>query len=51
MTFGVEQRIDLSEIQTNDLRINVPALYKLSFLALCWQCPYFVNIFVWGANL
>ena len=48
--FGVEQRIDKSEIRTNDLRINVPALHQLSYLALYWQCPYFVNIFVRGCQ-
>ena len=36
--FGVEQRIDW--IRTNDLQINVPALYQLSYLALNWQCAY-----------
>ena len=34
MIFGAEQRIDLSGIRTNDLRINMPALYQLSYLAL-----------------
>ena len=28
------------------LRIDVPGLYQLSYLALHWQSPYFVNIFV-----
>ena len=26
----------------------MPALYQLSYLALCWRCPYFVNIFCSG---
>ena len=37
---------------TCNLRIDVPALYQLSQLhmhvALYWQSPYFVNIFVRG---
>ena len=32
-----------SEIWTNDLQITVPVLYQLSYLALCWQSPYFVS--------
>ena len=31
-----------------DLRIDVPGLYQLSYLALHWRSPYFVNIFVRG---
>ena len=38
-TLGVEQRIDFSGIPNNNVRINVPALYQLSYLALCWRCP------------
>ena len=26
-------------------RIEVPGLYQLSYLALHWRSPYFVNIF------
>ena len=33
-----------------DLRIDVPALYQLSYLALHWRSPYFVNMFVRGAS-
>ena len=36
-----------SETRTNDLRIDVPALLQLSYLALCWRTK-FVNIFVRG---
>ena len=50
LIFGVEQRIDKSGIRTNDLRIDVQVLYQLSYLALYWQCPYFVNIFVRGCQ-
>ena len=28
--------------------IDVPGLYQLSYLALHWRSPYFVNIFVRG---
>ena len=38
-----------SRIWTRDLRIDVPGLYQLSYLALHWRSPYFVNIFVRGA--
>ena len=31
-------------------RIDVPGLYELSYLALHWQSPYFVNIFVRGCQ-
>ena len=30
-----------------DLRIDVPGLYQLSYVALHWRSPYFVNIFVY----
>ena len=26
------------------------ALYQLSYLALCWRCPYFVHLFVRGCQ-
>ena len=32
------------------LWINVLAIYQLSYLALSWQSPYFVNIY-WGASI
>ena len=45
MIFGVEQRIYLSGIKTNDLQINMPALYQLSYIKpLFWRSPYLVNI-------
>ena len=28
----------------------MPALYQLSYLALYWRSPYFVNIFVQGGG-
>ena len=42
LDFGVEQlrKIDQSGTQTKDLRINVPALYQLSCLALCWWLEF-----------
>ena len=43
-----QRKIYSSGIWTCDLRIDVPALYQLSYLALYWQSPYFVNIFVRG---
>ena len=36
--------------RTCDLRIDVPGFYQLSYLALHWRSPYFVNIFVRGAS-
>ena len=32
------------------LEPDVPGLYQLSYLALYWRSPYFVNIFVRGAS-
>ncbi len=48
--FWVKHRkVDFIRTITWDLWINVPALYQLSYLALCWRSPYFVNIFVQGS--
>ncbi len=33
-----------------DRLINMPALNQLSYLALCWQSPYFVDIYVPGCQ-
>ncbi len=39
--FGFDQRnIYWSGTWTNNFRINLPALYQLSYPALCWRSPY-----------
>ena len=44
--WGLNKESSSVGFEQNNLRINVPVLYQLSYLALyCW-CPYFVNIFV-----
>ena len=43
-----KEKIYKSGTWTCDLRIHVPGLYQLSYLALHWRSPYFVNIFVRG---
>ena len=41
-------KINLDE-QGNIDQIDVPGLHELSYLALHWRSPYFVNILVRGA--
>ena len=46
--FGWTKKNWLERDLNRDLRIDVPGLYQLSYLALHWRSPYFVNIFVRG---
>ena len=43
-----KEKLTRAGLETCDLRIDVPGLYQLSYLALHWRSPYFVNIFVRG---
>ena len=45
-----QRKISESGTWTCNLRIDVPGLYQLSYLALHWRSPYFVNIFVRGGG-